>query len=62
MPDPVLFNPVVSAFAPYFVLIIVITETLTKVAYYPWFNFLYVAVLPILVFALTTILFGRKTL
>nr|MDO8078629.1 hypothetical protein [Candidatus Freyarchaeota archaeon] len=62
LPDPVLFNPVVSAFAPYFVLIIVITETLTKVAYYPWFNFLYVAVLPILVFALTTILFGRKTL
>ncbi|MEX2705398.1 MAG: hypothetical protein Q6352_009075 [Candidatus Freyrarchaeum guaymaensis] len=62
MPDPGLLNPVVSAFAPYFVLIVVITETLTKVVYYPWYNFLYVAVLPILIFALTTILFGRKTL
>lgn len=62
LPDPVLLNPAVSAFAPYFVLIIVITETLTKVVYYPWYNFLYVVVLPILIFALTTILFGRKTL
>lgn len=62
MPDSLVFNPVYSALIPYAATIIAISESSAKVAYYPWFNFLYVVVIPVILYSLATILFGRKTL
>ncbi|MEM2959738.1 MAG: hypothetical protein QW261_15665 [Candidatus Jordarchaeaceae archaeon] len=62
MPDAFLFNAVNASFAPYIAIMIIINEWATKTAYYAWFNFLYVGVIPIILYSLATILFGRKTL
>lgn len=62
MPDTLIFNGVNAAFAPYMAITLMITEALTKAAYYAWFNFLYVGVIPVALYSLATILFGRKTL
>ncbi len=59
--NTVFTSPLGPILTPYLALVILLIE-MSKAPYYPWLNYLYVLVLPILLYSLTTILFGRRTL
>lgn len=63
LPEIIFTNPLASLLlTPYMTLLTLIIELLAKTPFYPWLNCLYVLVIPILVYSLTTILYGRQTL